>query len=269
MLNIVTALACEAKSIRRYYDLSSDTGKRAFPIHKNENIRLIVSGVGKINAAAAVAYLYANDKERSDAWLNIGIAGHPVLDFGSLVLINRITDQTTQASWYPPVVYKHNVSTSALLTVDKPETDYQGESAFDMEASGYYPIATRFATGELVQCVKIISDNSLQDTQSINASKVEELIADNMERVDRVIRALTDLQGTLPGHQTNDFESLISTWRFTATQRHQLNRLLQSCRVRNIGISVETARAADCVNASDVLACINKKLEEASIMLTN
>ncbi|MDH3695640.1 MAG: hypothetical protein OER96_13845 [Gammaproteobacteria bacterium] len=265
MLNIVTALACEAKPIRRYYDLSSDTDKRAFPIYKNENIRLIVSGVGKINAAAAVAYLHGLDEKQSSAWLNIGTVGHSNLDIGDLTLIDRITDNATQVSWYPPIVYKHNVSTNALLTVDKPETEYQGESAFDMEASGYYPTATRIATGELVQCIKVISDNSQTSAESINAGKLEGLIAGNMDEIDQIVQAINGLHGTLPINNLQEFKILTGAWRFTTTQRHQLNELLQSCRARKVSFSVETAREADCVNARDVLACIDKKLKETSI----
>ncbi len=270
MLNIVVALACEAKPIRRFFSLQRSATGQSFPVYQNDEMRLIISGVGKVNAAAAVAYLQALGNESSGKWLNIGVAGYADLDVGELILINRITDKTTGENWYPPIVYKHTCRTGALITVDAPQTDYQGETAFDMEASGYYPTATRFASGELVQCIKVISDNRQQTIESINASRIERLIADNMDNIDKLASALNGLHNSLPDVENDTFAALIGAWHFTATQRHQLNDLLKACHARGVDVSMETVKDFNraSVSASDVLTCISRKLEVTPIAFT-
>ena len=60
LLNIVVALACEARFFLDRYRLSRLNQINAYPVYANveRNIYLIVSGVGKIKSAAALSFLH-------------------------------------------------------------------------------------------------------------------------------------------------------------------------------------------------------------------
>ncbi len=267
MLNLVVALPCEAKPIRRYYDLTTDTQKYAFPVYRSDNVRLVVSGAGKVNAAAAAAYLGSLNSTYSGAWLNIGIAGHASRKPGDVILVNRITDLVTGTSWYPPIAFRYDGLSGGVCTVDVPETGYKGDCTYDMEAAGFYPVATRFATGELVQCVKVISDNNELDAKKLNAAVIEEIIADKIDGIACIVQSVLTLSQENPTVVSTELCGILGQWHFTVSQRNQLSRLLQACDARNIGFSKQSATIAGCTNASDVLTCIEKRLQASSLAL--
>ena len=77
---MLTALAAEAKPIASWFNLRRMLPERGFPVYRNQHVALVVAGVGKTNAAAATAYLYARSGCPADAiWVNVGVAGHPSL----------------------------------------------------------------------------------------------------------------------------------------------------------------------------------------------
>ncbi|MGH9462066.1 MAG: hypothetical protein ACRD1X_12660, partial [Vicinamibacteria bacterium] len=105
MIRLVVALPAEAKPLVSHFNLKPAREARGFKIYQNDDIALIVSGVGKIAAAAATAYLQAWTGNRPNgAWINVGMAGHRDLLLGKGVLAYRITDRATGETWYPPPV---------------------------------------------------------------------------------------------------------------------------------------------------------------------
>ena len=60
MINILTALPCEAKPLIHHYRLNGRQ-VHGFRIYENSDMRLIVSGIGKVAAAAACACLQCRD----------------------------------------------------------------------------------------------------------------------------------------------------------------------------------------------------------------
>lgn len=53
-------LSIGAKPIIEKYKLRKYGHSEKFPIYKNENITVIISGVGKVNSAIATTYLLSN-----------------------------------------------------------------------------------------------------------------------------------------------------------------------------------------------------------------
>ena len=75
MINIVVALPAEARPLLDHFRLRDKQHNTAFPIYRNTDMALIVSGPGKVAAAAATALLAGNrDTPATSAWLNVGIA---------------------------------------------------------------------------------------------------------------------------------------------------------------------------------------------------
>ena len=151
---------------------------------------LIVSGVGKRAAAAAVAYLFARSGEALNRiWLNVGIAGHRSRAIGEPLVADKIVDEASGRSWMPQAGFELPCDSGVVCTVDGVECDYPDDAAYDMEASGFYSTATRLAAPELVQVLKIVSDNRASGVERISRKKVEALIAARLETVGRLVAA--------------------------------------------------------------------------------
>ena len=74
----LVALRAEAKEIISQYELKSFEHEGPYQIFKSKkyDIWLIISGIGKVNAAAASAYLFLKSKATPwSIWINFGIAG--------------------------------------------------------------------------------------------------------------------------------------------------------------------------------------------------
>lgn len=230
MIRIVTALSAEARPLLRHFGLKARTPHGMFPVFEGEDMGLVVCGIGKAAAAAAVAHLHGVTGARADrVWLNLGIAGHPSYPPGAVLLAHSIQDAATGRRWYPPQVMAPTCASAPLVSVDVPETDYPKDALYDMEAAGFYATATRCATGELVQCLKIVSDNRQAPPGRLDARAVEALVADQMDPIARVLAALGELArtGPLGDDLAERLAGFTKRWRFSVTQRHRLERILR------------------------------------------
>ena len=236
MIRCVVALACEARPLIARYRLVRSQTSGPFPLYLSDSMLLVVSGPGKISAAAAVAYVqgfYAakppvNANQHPTAWLNFGIAGHQSLALGTPFIAHKIIDPATQQTYYPAFPFKPPAITSVLTTVDLPETTYPALSGYDMEAAGFWSTANRFCSAELVHCVKIVSDNPNHPTTGLNKHIIEELCAASVDWMNALIETLTIL-GKQHSIQTQDppfLHECKKRWRFSVTQTHQLRHLL-------------------------------------------
>jgi hypothetical protein len=98
-----------------------------------------------------------------------------------------------------------------------------------MEASGFYATACRFTTAELVQVVKVISDNQTHPLSGLNAAIIEQLIAARLVLIEQMIDQLAELNRELKSWQTEPatYRQLLDHWRFSVSERHQLYDRLQ------------------------------------------
>ncbi|MCP5112760.1 MAG: hypothetical protein GY953_18190, partial [bacterium] len=143
MIQFVVALDCEAKPLASRYQLRRLDS--AFSIYQGDGIALVVSGVGKVAAAAATAYLYGRTGEPDGAvWFNVGIAGHRDRPVGDGVLASEIKDRGSNEVWrLRPIATP--LATASVLTVDQAEERFDTDDVYDMEAAGFYATAIRFA----------------------------------------------------------------------------------------------------------------------------
>lgn len=229
MIHIVTALPCEARPLIDRYRLQGRQREHGFRIYENHALRLIIAGVGKCAAAAACAYLQGRDAGAKHAWLNLGIAGHRHLAVGTAVLAHKVGDAASGQAWYPPLPFQVPCTTVDLVSVDQPEGDYGDGTAYDMEAAGFYATAARFNTHELVQVLKVISDNAAHPADQVTATHAEQLITARLDTIDAMIRQLGQLEQRL-GRQhpeSGQLQPYLQRWHFSVSQQHQLQRLLQ------------------------------------------
>ncbi len=257
MLHIVTALPCEAKPLIKQYRLNGRQAENGFRIYENQQIRLIIAGIGKCAAAAACAYLQGAEPQGKHAWLNLGIAGHGDLNIGEAIMAHKVTDATTGKNWYPAMPFNHPCPTATLISVDQPQTDYCANTAYDMEASGFYATASRFNSGELVQVFKVISDNHANSAEQVSAQLTEQIIAARLDDIDALIQQLFKLEQQQ--QMSPEIKQFQQHWHFSVSQQHKLQRLLQRWLARS-----QTAIKADDFsnkkNSKAVLQALEKQI---------
>jgi len=225
---IYAALPCEAKPLVEHFGLKKSAAIQPFAVYLNHHICLTVTGLGKSAMAAGVAYsqaLFASVDH--PVLVNIGIAGHKHHALGKLFLIDKITDVDSGKSYYPPLVFTPPCPTASIRTVSRPLLVYDEEHLCDMEASAFYETAIRFSTGELIHCLKVISDNEASPAENIQPKQVASSIADHVAAIEALLAELSRLAGLITAPEDPRlFEQLMQHYHFTVSEQGQLkNRL--------------------------------------------
>lgn len=267
MLNLVIALQCEAQPLIDSFRLKRDSSHHVFPIYTNDNITLVICGIGKINAANACGYLagmQCTADKTPAAWLNVGIIGGASLPVGDIFLAHSIKDRTTQSRFYPAILFKLPCTTYGIITADSPETEYHEDTPVDMEGAGFFSAATRYSTVELIHVIKIVSDNKKYSAENLDKQQATRLVSKKMGIIEKVIGELQNL--CLAENKTFTHQLAIqwffAKWHFTRTQQHQLKLCLQ----RWQALGEEANQLKDSVSALDsadnVIKLINSLIDD-------
>lgn len=263
---IYTALPCEAKPLVEHFGLKKATTIQAFAVYSSQDICLTVTGLGKSAMAAGVAYSQALFPGSEPVLVNIGIAGHKNHALGSLFLIDKITDPDSARNYYPPLIFPPPCPTANLRTVSKPQAVYDPHSLCDMEASAFYETATRFSSGELIQCLKVISDNETSPAANIQPKQVEAMIAAQITAIATVLTELNRLSHVIAAPRNATFERLLREYRFTVSEQGQLKHRLS----RWSALTGTEAPEFDSdlpPKAKDVLLCLDRQIDKLEFSL--
>ncbi|WP_420422295.1 hypothetical protein [Simkania sp.] len=194
MICVEVALKAEAGPLIEALDLKPLSGNHLFPIWENDQIKLIVSGVGKIKAGAACSYLAAIHRDEDIyGYLNVGIGGHQLHRVGTPLLIHKIIDEGRRLSFFPSFVFTPPCQTEVCLTVETPEHAYETDYVYDMEAAGFYSIASKLTPLEMIHVFKVISDNVKHPATEVNKKLVEKLIGDHVELIQKILEEMHGL----------------------------------------------------------------------------
>jgi len=229
MLVWVAALHCEAKPIIDFYHLKKSQSHHAFDLYQQGNIECVISGIGKTACAAATAWVAAlNHDSRSIAWINIGTAGSALHEIGTALLVNKISEDGSVRHFYPVPSINSEFETAHCRTRNQPSTDYHPQYLYDMEASAFFDTATRFSSAELVQCVKIISDDPSHQTGR-NKARISELINQHIRQLAHLALDLQALSESIARLeiQASDWQNFLAYARFSQTQKAQLKKSLR------------------------------------------
>ncbi len=248
MSRLVVALAAEARPLIRHFSLTGPQEGEPFPRYRGEGLELVVSGIGKVASAAAVAWLEGRGGGGPRAWINVGIAGHRDRPLGEGLLADKVTDRASGRCWYPQLVFEPPCETAQVVTVEKPELGYPGDELYEMEAAGFVESASRFATAELIQVFKIVSDNRGAPARRLPGRAVEALVRGRLGEVERILEESAQLASELAARAAPPAElaTFLARWRFTVTERRRLERLLRRLETLEPG----TGRAEACSSLS-------------------
>jgi hypothetical protein len=115
---------------------------------------------------------------------------------------------------------------AALITVDQPEAQYDPATLYDMEASAFYEVATRFTHSELVLVLKVISDNQQAGMGGINAKQVKAWVSEQVTTMTALINQCVQTAAVLQPVALDAWRYLTGRLHFTVTEKHQLQALL-------------------------------------------
>jgi adenosylhomocysteine nucleosidase len=262
MAFIFVALNCEAKPLIQAWRLKSQPQKQPFAIYRNNDIVVVISGVGKIAMAGAVAYTMAQFPDIAQPiLLNFGIAGHGQQALGSCFLADKITDADAQRCFYPQIPFHAPCRTLPLITLSRADADYADDNLRDMEASAFYEIAVKFSSSELIHCLKVVSDNAESAIENINEDMVAAWVQACLASVDDVISALATLRRALPVIESELYRQLLGQFHFTATNAAKLRALLNRWQVLNRDETFHLSET-NAGNARELLVWLERQLEE-------
>lgn len=188
MLYIVTALYIEAKPLISLFNLKKDNSYTKFQVFSNENVKLIISGTGKIKSATALTYLISKeDIKKNDYIVNIGfVASNKDSQLGDVVYISKIQNAYSDFDFYPEMIYKHNFLEGSLTTFDSiVESKIEDIEYIDMEAYGFFQTASIFFKKAKIIVLKIVSDilkNKVEDRVLVDF-KDENLFAKSYDNI--------------------------------------------------------------------------------------
>lgn len=226
---IITALPAESRVFIDALKLKPilDHGWR---LYGNSEYLLLQTGIGKLKAASAVSALL-HSRVNIRAIINAGIAGGTG-KIGEIFLAHQVKDQGTGEKWYPhlpPQRIVDSISTSNVETLDKPSSEYQAGTLFDMEASGIISAASNYLTTDAIQFIKVISDNATSPLASFDPSTVTALMQATVPTVLNMAKWFSEANDSqVPSSITLALhDKLVASIHHTATEKHQLLRLLQ------------------------------------------
>ncbi|MDC9729256.1 MAG: hypothetical protein PSN04_08000 [Methyloprofundus sp.] len=259
---IFAALPCEAKPLIAHFKLKKETTIAPFAVYTRGSMILTVSGVGKSAMAAAVAYTLALFPADSLAvMLNIGVAGHKNYPLGDLLAAEKITDPETKKSYYPQLVAEMPCATQSIVTVAQAQLHYKTEALYDMEASAFYETAIRFSSSELIQCLKVISDNEANSVEGITPAKVSVWVQNHLNCIESCISELQGLASEHKNVELNEYAKIIQQWRFSSNEKLRLKRLLSRWQILSKGQSLDLEQRQE-LKGKQFLAYLQKTIEE-------
>jgi hypothetical protein len=241
-IQIIVALAAEAKPLIKFFRLQQDLRARPFAVYvnKSDTLRVIVSGVGRVAAAAALTFsqTYSQTNYQADSQnkycINLGIAGSSHYDLGACYLVHKITVPSLVQAYYPCIqLIKKQLPdflSSECVCVDQADNSYS-YSLVDMESHGFFQAARLFVSQEQIYLLKVVSDRNSDEQTQINARLVYELIESAIPKLNQLIDCFHD-----DSYDKQDIPE-INDLHFSAHQRFELEQLLR--RLTCLGVSKE------------------------------
>lgn len=204
MIYVMMALYQEAHGLIRELELKKNTAYAPFEVFDNESagIRLVVTGVGEIAAAAATAAVCARDgADAADFLVNIGCcaaggcepadrdmdsgygAAHAA-QIGDLYVCHKITEQATGKTFYPDILYRHPWRERELVTGMQPLQRAAAHGVlYDMEAAAVYQAGIRFFSPDRMLFLKVVSDFGIAGQERMTAEALTGLLEQHVKEV--------------------------------------------------------------------------------------
>ena len=209
MIHILAAIECEVSCLR---DMVSD------------DLEIILTGIGKVNAAFACGRMFPMGLTRNDLKddivINIGICG--ARDLSGLFIVNKITDEATGRDFYPDIIRVSGIPEASLVTVDEVKTDPDPGVLYEMEASAIYQALSKLISPDRMIFLKVVSDSGY--VNGITTEYVNDLIKSHLPEIKRIISSVREGTGKEASISNDDlYERLYAS----SSMRVQIDELIR------------------------------------------
>ena len=212
MIHIFAAIDCEVKALKH---LVSD------------DLEIVLTGIGKVNAAFAVGRTFHHGLTRqdlsSDVIINIGTCGSK--DLHGLFIVNKITDDATGRDYYPDILRVEGLNEASLITVDEVKTDPEPGYLYDMEGSAIYQAGSKLISPDRIIFLKMVSDNG--DVGGVTEESVNELVESFLPEIEALIKSINERIVT-PSNDNND--RLYDLLKASASMKVQIDEFMRFAR---------------------------------------
>lgn len=185
MVTVFSALYAEARGLMEAFHFKKENDQKHFQVFSDADrrLRLVITGVGMIPAAAAVAEISTvYPPQKGDMLVNFGSCGATGVPVGELCLANKITEVQTGRTYYPDMLYRHPFSEAEILTdvraaksgqylsdgakespVDAGDVGdaVEARQLYDMEAAAVYQAGNYYYGPHQMLFLKAVTDNGV------------------------------------------------------------------------------------------------------------
>lgn len=185
MIYIASSLYFEASPLIKAFGLKKNMKIKGFEVFESNRIKLIITGVGPVKAAACLSFLLAQGVEKEDFFVNIGVCGAKDRRIPLAVpfLCNKIVENYSGRVFYTDMLLKSPFQEEAIESFAHTVSDTKtiSEPLFDMEAAALYQTAKLFFHEHQLSFIKIVSDYG--DKSVIKADFIENSISENIDKI--------------------------------------------------------------------------------------
>ena len=237
MIYLSTALYHEARPFIDHFGLKKNHNFNKTDVFENDEIRLVITGTGKIQTAISLATVLTVCHD-GESIVNIGICGtvDSRTSVGDLFVVHEVRDYSSRRRYYPDILFDYNIPGAAVTTFDRPlaagdlATIEDRLEIVDMEASGFYEAAARHFSPDKIRILKVVSDHleGIRCTPEL----VTDIFAKNMDRILNVIGHKQEKKQLLTDADRELLGLLTEKMRFTETQKHMLLDYARAYKIR-------------------------------------
>lgn len=251
MLLFIFALRAEAEPFITAWKLKKNMSVHGYPVYEGADRALVISGVGKLNAAAATTLLLAlyqlkNNQQLDDTLIiNIGCcAAISSLPIGELLVVAKIVDAETGYSYYPDTAPTIKLVRGRLETRSRPVTPENCQNKvdfpqiYDMEAAGIAAGAKHFLGPHQLLLLKLVTDHGV--TSAFDPQQIREQLQINLPLIEANIAHHTTwlTAGAFPFKQEREVAlALAQSLSFSQEMTRQFLQLVYQARSAKLDIS--------------------------------
>ena len=191
MIYVVVALAAEARPLISHFRLEKTDKLESLTLYRRSDLVMAAGGVGKDAMAVSVeALAKAIPDAEPSVWINLGVGGHRVHEIGTAILAQRVVDEDTGSVFELSPPTDVHMQMGEIRTVEHVETQYETEAVYEMEAAAFCKQTGDLTDRELIQVLKIVSDNRRTGTLCVSARQVQGLVEQNLPTIDLLVSTL-------------------------------------------------------------------------------
>jgi hypothetical protein len=241
MITVYCALYQEAQNFICDFELKKESENRHFQVFSNEGlgVRLVLTGVGGVAAATAVAELSTlYPPKKTDLLLNFGsCAGGEGFSVGDIFLCNKITECATGRTFYPDVILRHPFAECELFSTAKvvSREEMSGYGGLcDMEAAAIYQAGNYYYSPDRMLFLKVVTDHGVKAKEPVYVQGFAGLIDPFIRQLiseEEVLLKSEDEKHKLIAQAKEDAKKLASEMRCSVTMTAELTQLLFYCKL--------------------------------------